>query len=199
MKTRFVTTLGDGVVKSVAFAFCMLIAISAATAQNSLTDGYPYPYPHYALSASLRVVQLPRGITVVARVPLNGEPVSGMYTQREYGHTYLYIERAQQNLTTVDVTKKRNPRLVDHQPARLEPIRYEELFEGGSIEVSPRRVHAGVNNRAGEMISPLQKNDPNDAALLRALGQGSSNLVDRDSRLVYFASPLQLLIVQDKR
>lgn len=49
------------------------------------------------------------------------------------------------------------------------------------------------------MLSILDNGNPDDAKLLQAIGNGYSNLADRDSRLVYFASPSQLLIVQDNR
>lgn len=54
-----------------------------------------------------------------------------MYTQDEYGHIYLYIEHGPRSLTTVDVSKKRNPHIVNHEPASIEPARYEQLWEGG--------------------------------------------------------------------
>jgi hypothetical protein len=49
------------------------------------------------------------------------------------------------------------------------------------------------------MRSVLESRDPNDAQLLGVFGQAYANLADRDRRLVYFASPSQLLVVQDKR
>ena len=49
------------------------------------------------------------------------------------------------------------------------------------------------------MRSNLERSDPNDAKLLRAFGPEYANLADRDRRLVYFASPSQLLVVQDNR
>ena len=49
------------------------------------------------------------------------------------------------------------------------------------------------------MRSVLEVSDPKDANLLGALGPEYSNLADRDRRLVYFASPSQLLVIQDNR
>ena len=79
--------------------------------------------------------------------------------------------------------------------------RYQELFEGGSIEASASwAVTAGVDSTEGAgMRSTLENSDPNDAKLLRAFGSESANLADCDRRLVYFASPSRLLIVQDNR
>jgi hypothetical protein len=121
-----------------------------------------------------------------------------MYTQREYAHTFLYIEHGQQLLTSVDVSKKRNPRVVEHQPAEAEAVRYEPLSEGGTIEKWPRHVTAGIDN-LGSGASVLERSDPNHAKLLQTFVAESANLVDRDSRLVYFASQSQLFIVQDNR
>ena len=124
-----------------------------------------------------------------------------MYTQWESGRTYLYIEHGREQLTTVDVTKKRNPRLVDHTPAKVEPPRYEETDDGGTIEVSSGSpVVPGFDNVGGRgMFSVLKSSDPDDAPLLRAFAHASSNLADRDRHLDFFASPSQLLIVQDVR
>ena len=145
--------------------------------------------------------QVPGGVKILARVPLNGRPVTRMFTQSEHGRTYLYIEHGGQLLTTVDVSKKRHPQLVNHEPAKLEPKRYEELAEGGTIEVSPlRTVDAGLDNGGGRgMFSVLESSDPLDAQLLRAFGQEKSNLADRDRDLIFFASPDQLVIVEDHR
>jgi hypothetical protein len=50
-----------------------------------------------------------------------GQPVTRMYTQWEYGRTYLYIEHGREQLTTVDVTKKQHPKVVNHEPAQVQP------------------------------------------------------------------------------
>jgi len=193
MKTQMFAVSGDRIVKIAALLLCTSLTFRAS-GQTNVFNAFP------AIAVNSSSSQLPKGVKIVARVPLEGVPVTGMYTQREYGHTYLYIEHGQQSITTVDVTKKRNPRLVDHDPAKVEPIVYEELFEGGSIEVSRRHVFAGLDNRGGDkMQDVLNSNDAQDATLLQAFGQRNSNLADRDSRLVYFASPSQLLIVQDTR
>jgi hypothetical protein len=83
----------------------------------------------------------------------------------------------------------------------VEPKRYEELAEGGTIEVSsPWHVNAGIDNLGGRgMLSILASSDSDDVRLLQAFGRGSSNLVDRDAHLIFFASPAQLLVVQDHR
>ena len=101
----------------------------------------------------------------------------------------------------MDVSIKRNPQIVNHEPGTVEPARYEQLFEGGSVQVSPRwNVNAGFDNLGGRgMLSILENSNPDDANLLQAFGPKYSNLADRDRRLVYFASPAQLLIVQDNR
>ena len=165
-----------------------------ALAQVSPTDTFP------AVVVSSPIAPLPKGVKVLAYVPLQGAPITRMYTQREYGHTFLYLEHGQQPLTAVDVTKKRSPRIVEHQPAKMEPVRYEPLSEGGSMEIWPRHVTAGVDNFAGRgSSSVLEGSDSNDAKLLQTFLAENTNLVDRDSRLVYFASPSQLFIVQDNR
>jgi hypothetical protein len=89
---------------------------------------------------------------------------------------------------------------VEHQPAKVEPARYVPLYEGGSIEARSQQVIAGVDNLGGRgMFSVLESSDPNDAKLLQAFVTENTNLVDRDSRLVYLASRSQLIIVQDNR
>ena len=188
MKSKLFAALGDRFAKLAALLFCISLT-HPVFAQVGAVHMLP------AASAISSTAPLPKGVKVIARVPLEGTPITRMYTQREYGHTFLYIEHGQQPLTTVDVTKKRRPQIVEHQPAKVEPVRYEPLSEGGSIEIWPRHVTAGVDS----LNSVLESGDPNDAELLRAFVAENNNLVDRDSRLVYFASRSQLLIVRDNR
>ena len=154
-----------------------------------------------ATAVSFASAQLPKGVKVLAQVPLPGLPVTRMYTQWESGRTYLYIEHGRWQLTTVDVTRKQNPQIVDHAPAMVQPTRYQELAEGGTIEVSPQwHVNPGVDNVGGRgMFSTLESSDPDDATLLRAFARASSNLADHDRHLIFFGSPAQLLIVEDGR
>jgi len=198
MKIRLFATLGDRIAKSAAALTLTLICTSLAAplfAQALHSNVFA------AIAANSANTPLPKGTKVVARIPLNGLPVTRMYTQLEYGRTYLYLEQGRGSLTTVDVTKKQNPQVVNHEPRKVEPARYEQLFEGGSIQVSPYwQVNAGIDNLGGrEMYSVLESSNPDDAKLLEALGPRYGNLADRDRRLVYFASPSQLLVVQDNR
>ena len=135
-------------------------------------------------------IQLPKGVEVIGRVALNGQPVIRMYTQWEYGRTYLYIEHGRQSLTAVDITQKRNPQIVNHAPEKITPVRYEDLADGGTIQISPLwNVNAGIDSLGGRgMLSILHSGDPADAEVLNAFGPGYNNLADRDDRLVYFAS-----------
>lgn len=190
MKNRLFAVLGEPV-KLAALFICVLLTLPAL-AQAGPMNMFP------AAAVSSPIVPLPKGVKVLASVPLEGTPITRMYTQREYGHTFLYIEHGQLPLTAVDITKKQNPRIVQHQPSKVEPVRYEPLVEGGSIENWPQHVTAGVDNRGGRG-SVLESSDPNDAKLLQAFVVENTNLVDRDSRLVYFASQSQLFIVQDNR
>jgi hypothetical protein len=193
MNMRLFVALGDRFAKLVALVFCTSLIVPAFAQVGSFSL-----LPAAAESSS--IAPLPQGVKVLARVPLQGTPITRMFTQREYGHTFLYIEHGQQPLTTVDVTNKRNPRIVEHQPGKIEPVRYEALSEGGSMEIWPQHVRAGVDNRGGRgTTSVLESSDPNDAKLLRAFVGENANLVDRDYRLVYFASKSQLFIVQDNR
>jgi hypothetical protein len=104
-----------------------LSAATPAISQTRVVDA--------AVTSSSPSLRAPKGVKVLARVPLEGLPVTGMYTQWEYGRTYLYLERGPQQITAVDITKKSNPLIVDHAPQKIEPERYQELSEGGTIEV----------------------------------------------------------------
>jgi hypothetical protein len=194
LKNRLFAALDDWFAKLVPLFFCASLTIPAF-AQVVSKDMFAAP------AVSSAIVPLPNGVKVLARVALQGTPITRMYTQREYGHTFLYIEHGQQPLTTVDISKKRNPRVVEHPPAQVEPVRYEALSEGGSMEIWPRHVMAGVDTDGGHgtFSSVLESSDAEDARLLQTFVAENSNLVDRDSQLVYFASPSQLFIVQDNR
>jgi hypothetical protein len=193
MKTRFFTTIGD----RIALMDTLVLVISLAAPAFAQT-GRLNATPAFAVSSTN--AELPKGAKVVGRIPLEGMPVTHMYTQCEHGRTYLYLEHGQ-SFTTVDVSKKQNPQIVNHEPEKVVPAHYEQLFEGGSIQVSdPWSVNAGIDNLGARgMRSVLDNGSPDDAKLLQAIGNGYTNLADRDSRLVYFASPSQLLIVQDNR
>src|SRR5271166_92332 len=190
-------TMGRRVAKIAAPMLVFLLSVAApAVSQTRVVDA--------AFGVASASPQAPKGVKVLAQVPLDGLLVTRMFTQWEGGRTYLYIEHGGQPLTAVDVTKKKNPQLVDHEPGKVEPKRYEEIAEaGGSIEVSPQwNVNAGVDNSlAGGrgMVSTLQSSDPDDAQLLQDFGRESGNLADRDRHLIFFASPAQLLIVEDGR
>jgi len=187
----------DSRMMKIAVAPLVLIPSLAATAvaQPSVVNAMP------AAALSSASAQAPKGVKVLARVSLDGQPVTRMYTQWESGRTYLYIEHGREQLTTVDVTKKQHPKVVNHDPAQVQPTRYEQLAEGGVNEVSPPRyVSAGVDNVGGRgTFSILESANPDDVPLLQAFGRESSNLADRDRNLIFFASPAQLLIVEDGR
>ena len=105
----------------------------------------------------------------------------------------------QGSLTSVDTSNKRTPHIADHQPGNIESGQDEELPDGGTIQVSPLfTLNAGFDNRGVHgTLSILQSNVPTDAKLLQAFGPGYSNLVDQDRRLVFLASPSELLVIQD--
>jgi hypothetical protein len=124
-----------------------------------------------------------------------------MYTQSEYGRMYLYIGHGQYSFTTVDISEEQNPQLVFHAPGNVDFALYDQLFKGGSIDFLPSwDIITGIDNvgRSG-MGSILHGSDPKDAKLLKAVGSDYANLADRDHRIVYFASPSQLLVIRDNR
>jgi hypothetical protein len=175
---------------------CLLAApVVAATAQARGSGGC------LTVAVSSANPELPKGLKVIARIPLQGQPITRMYTGSEYGHSYLYLEHGQEPATSVDVSKKRTPHIVDHQPGRTEPAQYEQLAEGGTIRVSPLfTVNQGFDNQGVHgMLSILESSNSEDAKLLQAFGPGYSNLADRDRRLVFFASPLQVVVIEDNR
>ncbi len=196
MKPNQLQATGGGAMKIAVAPLVLFLSLAASgVAQACVMNALP----NAAVSST--GVQAPKGVKVLARVPLDGQPVTRMYTQWESGRTYLYIEHGREQPTTVDVTRKRNPKVVNHEPVPPEPARYEELAEGGTIEVSPPwHVNAGLDNVGGRgTFSILQVTDPDDAALLQTFGHESSDLADRDRNLIFFASPSQLLVVEDGR
>jgi len=196
MKSKQFETMGGRVAKIAAPALVFFLSLAApAVSQINLVNAIP------GAAVSSVTTPAPKGVKVLARVPLPGLPVTRMYTQWESGRNFLYIEHGSDQITTVDITKKRNPQVVDHEPATVEEARYQELAEGGTIEVSPPwHVNAGVDNAGGRgTFSILESSDPDDAVLLQAFGRDSSNLADRDRNLIFFASATQLVIVEDHR
>jgi hypothetical protein len=196
MKRMQFETMGGRVAKIAAPALVFFLSLAGpAVSQTNLVSAIP------GAAVSSASTPAPKGVKVLARVPLPGLPVTRMYTQWESGRNFLYIEHGSDQIITVDITKKRNPQVVNREPALVEPRRYEQLAEGTEIVVSPPvRVVAGVDNLGGHgMLSILESSDPDDAVLLQAFGRDGSNLADRGRSLIFFASPAQLLIVEDGR
>jgi hypothetical protein len=194
MKHTLSETMGGCLAKiAVPMLAFFLSAATSAISQTRMGDA--------AVAASTTSLKAPKGVKVLARVPLDGVPVTRMYTQWESGRTYLYLEHGPQQITTVDITKTHNPLIVDHAPGKIESVRYQELFEGGTIEVSSIwHVHAGVDNIGGRgILSVLQSSHSDDAQLLQAFGSEDNNLVEPCRNLVFFASPARLLVIEDAR
>ena len=192
MKAKLFAALGDAIALIAALGFVVSVPTFA---QSRLEQAV------HAFTATVAGPQLPAGAKLIARVPLDGQPVTGMYTQSEYGRRYLYIAHGRYSLTTVDISEGQNPQVVNHTPGNVDPAVYEQLFKDGSVDVSPSwEIITGVDNQGSSGVrSVLKASDPKDANLLGALGPEYSNLADRDRRLVYFASPSQLLVIQDNR
>ena len=196
MKRIKFETMGGRVAKIAAPALVFFLSLAApAVSQTNSVNAIP------GAAVSSASTPAPKGVKVLARVPLPGLPVTRMYTQWESGRNFLYIEHGSEQITTVNITKKRNPQVVNHRPALVEPRRFEQLAEGTEIVVSPPvRVVAGVDNLGGRgMLSVLESTNAADAPMLQAFGRDSSNLADRDRNLIFFASPTQLVIVEDHR
>lgn len=191
MKTKLFASSGAGITLSAALALLLTVP---AFGQTRLVGAVS------AMTVSSTTSQLPNGTKIIAQVPLQGQRVTRMYTQSEYGRTYLYIEHGGQPFTSFDITKSK-PEVVNHAPGNVEPGLYEELFEGGSIDVAPQwEVRAGFDTIGGRgMRSVLESSNADDARLLQRFGTGYVNLADRDRRLVYFASTRYLFVVQDNR
>ena len=53
-----------------------------------------------------------------------------------WADAYLYLEHGPQQITAVDITKKNDPfnRGSACAHGKIEPERYQQLFEGGTIE-----------------------------------------------------------------
>ena len=192
MKTKLFASSGAGITLSAALALLLTVPVFGQTRLVGAAS---------AMAVSSATSQLPKGTKIIAQVPLQGQPVTRMYTQSEYGRTYLYIEHGGQPFTTVDITKRSNPQVVNHAPGNVEPGLYDELLEGGSIDVAPQwEVKAGFDTIEGHgMHSVLESSNADDAKLVQLFGTGYANLADRDRRLVYFASTRYLFVVQDNR
>ena len=175
MKTKLFAFSGAGTALSAALAIFLSIPVVGQTPLVSAASGF-------ALSTA--TLQLPSGTKIIAQVLLQDQPVTRMYTQSEYGRTYLYLEHGEQPFTTVDVTRKSRPQL-----------------EGGTIDVAPQwEVCPGFDSLGGRGVrSVLESSNPDDVKLLQAFGASYANLADRDHHLVFFASNLYLFVVQDNR
>lgn len=98
MKTKLFAALGEGIVGIAALSFLLATPVSA---QTRLMGAVP------AAAVSSANPQLPRGTKIIAHVPLDGQSVTRMYTQSEFGRTYLYIEHGRYSFTTVTSVRNR--------------------------------------------------------------------------------------------
>jgi hypothetical protein len=125
MKRNQLQTKGSRVMKIAGAPLVLILSLAAtAIAQPSVVNAIP------AAALSFASAQAPKGVKVLARVSLDGQPVTRMYTQWASGRTYLYIENGREQLITVDVTKKQHPKVVNHDPAQVQPHDTNNLLKG---------------------------------------------------------------------
>ena len=116
MKRIQFETIGDRIAKVAAPALVFFLSLAApAFSQTNLVNAIP------GAAVSSASTPVPKGVKVLARVPLPGLPATRMYTQWESGRNFLYIEHGSEQITTVDITKKRNPRSSTTNPHEWNP------------------------------------------------------------------------------
>jgi len=94
VKAKLFAVLVDGIALIAALAFVVSVPAFAQSWKEKAISVF-------AITGAEQ--HLPAGAKLVARVRLDGRPVTYMYSRSEYGRMYLYIGHGQYSFTTADI------------------------------------------------------------------------------------------------
>ena len=139
---------------------------------------------------------------IVSHLPSRGSPVVEMFTQREHGRTYLYLQRsADDGFTAVDITNLKAPRFVERQPVprRAATPPAERLGEYTAIETAQK---AELRPTAAlvvtlKTIRLIDVTDPDHPSRVRYLKVLPPRLGDPENHRIFIASADTLYILRE--
>jgi hypothetical protein len=141
---------------------------------------------------------------VVSQLPLHGTPVVSIYVEREHGRTYLYLQHSgNDELTAVDITKLKVPRVVEHRPAPKKAVaptadklgEYTALEAVEQSEVQPAPPLPAVTPRALRLVDVT---DPDRPIAGQIFTNVTATLGDSDYHRIFIASTDTLYILKER-
>jgi len=141
---------------------------------------------------------------VVSQLPLHGTPVVSMFMEREHGRTYLYLQRgANEELTAVDITNLKVPRVVEQRPAPKKAVappanklgQYSALETVEQAEVRPAPPLLAVTPKTLRLVDVT---DPDRPIAGQIFANVTAMLGDPDYRRIFIASTDTLYILKER-
>jgi hypothetical protein len=147
-------------------------------------------------------------VTVIAHLPLVGNPVSQLFMQEHDGKQYLYIQQSSEDgFTIIDVTKPSRPSVVKrvNLPSKVSGERLQMVGAGLAIAEAPDAGASGARNalapaeaegmaRSGTDSNPTQfvrlldLSDPTYPRTLQTFNAVSDILLDGGRNLIYITN-----------
>ncbi|SRR5712692_3033085 len=141
---------------------------------------------------------------VVSQLSLHGTPVVSMFMEREHDRTYLYLQHSgDEELTSVDITNLKVPRVVEHRPAPKKVVappadklgEYTALETVEQAEVRPAPPLPAVTPKTLRLVDVT---DPDHPIGGRIFANVTATLGDPDYRRIFIASTDTLYILKER-
>lgn len=141
---------------------------------------------------------------VVSQLSLHGTPVVSMFMVREHGRSYLYLQRGgNEELTAVDITNLKVPRVVEHGPAPKKVVappadklgEYTALQAVEHAEVRPTPPQPAVTPKTLRLVDIT---DPDRPIAGHIFANVTATLGDPDYRRIFIASTDTLYILKER-
>jgi hypothetical protein len=138
-----------------------------------------------------------RSATVIAHLALPGPPASQMLLRSQNGKEYLYLDQGKQEISVVDVSNPRQPKLINRAawPQQVAAGQLQLIGSGLAISENPQNQPA---LKAPENINILDLTNPAQPQVLAHFSGVTSVLPDNARNLVFLANANGLWIVHQR-
>jgi hypothetical protein len=140
--------------------------------------------------------------TVIAHLLLAGTSVNQMSVHEQNGNQYLYIERGEQGLTIVDVTKANQPRVINQvawpNDAHAGTLRL--IGADFALSETPEGGVGTVNDRTPtESVNVLDLRDPSNVRTVQSFSGVTGVLAESERDLIYITTGEGLWILRHQQ
>ncbi len=138
-----------------------------------------------------------RSATVIAHLALPGPSPSQMLLRRQHGKQYLYVDQGKQDISVVDVSNPRKPKLISRAawPQQGASGQLQFIDSGLAISENPQNQPA---LSAPENVNILDLTNPAQPQVLAHFSGVTSVLPDNARNLVFLANANGLWIVHER-